>query len=263
VRPAWIFFDKTPQTATIRDASSQAPMPVFGKAKTMILDVPRFKDRTDAGRQLAAALTGFAAADPLVLALPRGGVPVGFEVAKALRARLALLLVRKIGAPGHSEYGIGAVVDGENPQLVLNEEAMALVQPSDDYVEAEKRRQLVEIERRRKLYLGSRPAASVLGRTVIVVDDGIATGGTVRVALKALRKDRAAQIVLAVPVAPRDTLDLINADVDDVVCLATPEPFEAVSRYYENFAQTTDTQVIRLLRQAERFENKSSIKPAG
>ncbi|TIO09497.1 MAG: phosphoribosyltransferase [Mesorhizobium sp.] len=229
----------------------------------MILDVPRFRDRADAGRQLAAALIGFAAADPLVLALPRGGVPVGFEVAKALRARLDVLLVRKIGAPGDPEYGIGAVVDGENPQLVLNEEAMALVQPSDDYVEAEKRRQLLEIERRRNLYLGSRPAAPVLGRTVIVVDDGIATGGTVRVALKALRKDRAGHVVLAVPVAPRETLDLINPDVDEVVCLATPEPFVAVGRYYENFEQTTDTEVVRLLQQAERFENKSSMQSAG
>ncbi|RWN56163.1 phosphoribosyltransferase [Mesorhizobium sp.] len=222
----------------------------------------RFKDRTDAGHQLAAAFARFAATDPLVLALPRGGVPVGFEVAKTLRARLDVMLVRKIGAPGHSEYGIGAVVDGENPQFVLNEEAMALVRPSDDYVEAEKRRQLLEIERRRNLYLGSRPAASVLGRTVIVVDDGIATGGTVRVALKALRKDRAAHVVLAVPVAPRDTLDLIKADADEVVCLATPEPFVAVSRYYEDFEQTTDAEVIRLLREAEQFESKSSTRPA-
>jgi putative phosphoribosyl transferase len=228
----------------------------------MRFDALRFKDRTDAGRQLAAALARFAATDPLVLALPRGGVPVGFEVAKALRARLDVLLVRKIGAPGHSEYGIGAVVDGENPQLVLNEEAMALVRPSDEYVEAEMRRQLLEIERRRNLYLGSRPAASVLGRTVIVVDDGIATGGTVRVVLKALRKDRAAHVVLAVPVAPRDTLDLIKADVDEVVCLATPEPFVAVSRYYEDFEQTTDAEVIRLLREAEQFESKSSTRSA-
>ena len=227
----------------------------------MIFDAPRFRDRTEAGRQLAAALTGFVATDPLVLALPRGGVPVAFEVAKALHARLDVLLVRKIGAPGHPEYGIGAVVDGENPQLVLNEDAMSIIQPSDGYVEAEKRRQLLEIEHRRKLYLGSRPAASVLGRTVIVVDDGIATGGTVRVASKALRRDRAALIVLAVPVAPRDTLDLISADVDDVICLATPEPFDAVSRYYEDFEQTTDTEVIRLLRRAERFERKR--RPAG
>lgn len=239
------------------------PGPALAKVKTMFFDAPRFRDRTDAGRQLAAALTGFAASDPLVLALPRGGVPVGFEVAKALRARLDVLLVRKIGAPGHSEYGIGAVVDGENPQLVLNEEAMALVQPSDAYVEAEKRRQLLEIERRRNLYLGSRPAASVLGRTVIVVDDGIATGGTVRVALKALRKDRVAHVVLGVPVAPQDTLDLIKADVDEVICLATPEPFVAVGRYYQDFAQTADAEVIRLLHEAEQFERKSSMRSAG
>lgn len=211
-----------------------------------------FKDRTDAGRQLAQALVGLAKSDPLVFALPRGGVPVAFEVAKALHAPLGILLVRKIGAPGHAEYGIGAVVDGMNPQLVLNEEAMEIVRPSRQYIEAEKTRQLAEIERRRALYFGERPPLSVEGRTVVLVDDGIATGGTVRVALKALRRDRAAHIILAVPVAPRDTVDVIRAEADEVVCLATPEPFRAVGLHYEDFDQTTDDEVIDLLRRAEQ-----------
>lgn len=211
-----------------------------------------FKDRTDAGRQLAQALVGLAKSDPLVFALPRGGVPVAFEVAKALHAPLGILLVRKIGAPGHAEYGIGAVVDGMNPQLVLNEEAMEIVRPSRQYIEAEKTRQLAEIERRRALYFGERPPLSVEGRTVVLVDDGIATGGTVRVALKALRRDRAAHIILAVPVAPRDIVDVIRAEADEVVCLATPEPFRAVGLHYEDFDQTTDDEVIDLLRKAEQ-----------
>lgn len=212
-----------------------------------------FKDRTDAGRKLAEALGGSVMSDPLILALPRGGVPVAFEVAKALHAPLDLVLVRKIGAPGHAEYGIGAVVDGTDPQLVLNEEAMEIVRPPRDYIETEKKRQLAEIERRRKLYFGGKPPLSVKGRTVVLVDDGIATGGTVRVALKALRKDQAARIVLAVPVAPRDTLDLVGKDADEVICLATPDPFVAVGLHYEDFDQTTDDEVVDLLRAAETF----------
>lgn len=218
-----------------------------------------FRDRTEAGRKLAEALERLAWSDPLILALPRGGVPVAFEVGKALHAPLDVLLVRKIGVPGHSEYGIGAVIDGANPQLVLSEEAMAIVRPDSDYIEAEKRRQLAEIERRRKLYLGNRRPVPVAGRTVILVDDGIATGGTVRVALKALRKNQAARIVLAVPVAPRDTLDIIGA-ADDVICLATPDPFLAVGVHYEDFEQTTDSEVIGLLREAEAFGKSQAVR---
>ncbi len=218
----------------------------------MLSGGPKFKDRTDAGRKLAQALDRFAEKEPLVLALPRGGVPVAFEVAKVLHAPLDLLLVRKIGAPSHPEYGIGAVVDGTNPQLVLNDEAMAVVRPTPQYVEAEKKRQLEVIERRRQLYFGDRPAISANSRTVIVVDDGIATGGTVRAALKALRKDGAARIVLAVPVAPAESLALVGQDADDTICLFTPDPFIAVGYHYEDFDQTSDDEVIRLLREAER-----------
>jgi putative phosphoribosyl transferase len=191
--------------------------------------------------------------DPIVLALPRGGVPVAFEVAKALRAPLDLLMVRKIGAPGREEFGIGAVVDGSDPQIVLNEEAIRIIGPPEGYVEAETRRQLQEIERRRRLYMGSRRPLLVKGRTVIVVDDGVATGGTVRAALKALSRAGAGRVVLALPVAPLDTLEELRGEADEVVCLSTPEPFWAVGLYYDDFDQTSDEEVIQLLEEARAY----------
>ena len=205
-----------------------------------------FADRRDAGRRLAEATRRFAPEHPLVLALPRGGVPVAFEVARALGAELDLLFVRKIGAPGHPEYGIGAVVDGDNPQVVLNDVAGQLGIP-DAYIEREKRSELEEIERRRRAYLGDRAAIPVRGRTVLVVDDGIATGGTVRASLKALRAAEAGRLVLAVPVAPADTIASLAAETDEMICLATPEPFYAVGLYYRDFTQTSDAEVVRLL----------------
>ena len=206
-----------------------------------------FADRSDAGRQLAAAVARLPLADPIVLALPRGGVPVASEVARALHAPLDLLIVRKIGAPGREEYGIGALVDGDDPQVVFNDEAMALFQPSPDYIAAETARQIAEIERRRAAYLGDRPPLPVKDREVVLVDDGIATGGTARAALLALRKGGAKRIVLAVPVAPADTIASLGKEADDVVCLAMPDRFYAVSQHYEDFEQTTDEDVIRLL----------------
>jgi putative phosphoribosyl transferase len=206
-----------------------------------------FTDRRDAGRKLAAELQTYARAKPLILALPRGGAPVGFEVAQALGAPLDLLIVRKIGAPSNPEYGIGAVVDGAEPQVVLNDDAMRMAAPSKRYVEAETKRQLAEIERRRAVYLGERKAISPRGKTVIVVDDGIATGGTMRAALRALKKAGAAKIVLAVPVAPQDVLESLRAEADEIVCLSAPQDFQAVGFHYADFAQTSDDEVVSLL----------------
>lgn len=224
----------------------------------------RFADRRDAGQRLAAELKARALPDPVVLALPRGGVPVGYEVAAALKAPLDVLLVRKLGAPGYEEFGIGAVVDGVQPQLVLNAEAIEALQISPAYIEAERDRQLAEIERRRRLYSGSTPAESVQGRTAIVVDDGVATGGTLLAALYALKRASPRHIVLAVPVAPPDTLQKLAVQVDEVVCLAAPVDFRAVGAYYDNFDQTSDEEVIALLRNqrarmlAERHDVRSA-----
>lgn len=214
-----------------------------------------FRDRTEAGRQLARALEHVKEERPVVLALPRGGVPVAFEVARALEAPLDLVMVRKLGAPGHSEYGIGAVVDGAEPQLVLNDEAMRIVNPPPGYVDEEMQRQLAEIERRREHYFSGRKPVPLAGRTVIVVDDGIATGGTVRVALKALRRAGPKRVVLAVPVAPRDALESLKQDADEVVCLAAPLNFRAVGLHYRNFDQTSDAEVVRLLDAAHAFQS--------
>jgi putative phosphoribosyl transferase len=192
-------------------------------------------------------LESYRGRDPLVLALPRGGVPVAFEVAQALDADLDLLMVRKIGAPGHEEFGIGAVVDGADPQVVLNEEAMRALAPSPEYIRAELRRQLIEIDRRRQAYQGKREPIPVAGRTVIVVDEGIATGGTMLAALRGIRKNHPARLVLAVPVAPREAISALRGECDEIVCLATPDPFHAVGLHYRDFRQTSDAEVVALL----------------
>jgi predicted phosphoribosyltransferase len=210
-------------------------------------EFPHFADRRAAARQLASALLRFKDDDPIVLALPRGGVPVGYEVAMALDAPLDVVLVRKIGVPGHEEYGLGAVVDGNDPQTVLNDDVVRLVKPPPGYIAEEQRRQLAEIERRRELYLHGRPSQSVKDRLVIVVDDGIATGGTVKAVLKALSRAGAAHVVLAVPVAPAEAVAELSHLADEVVCLASPTPFHAVGLHYRNFEQTSDDEVIELL----------------
>jgi len=212
-----------------------------------------FEDRRDAGRRLADALHRYRESRPVVLALPRGGVPVGFEVAKALKTPLDVLLVRKIGAPGHAELGLGAVMDGKDPQLVLNEEVVRAVGPPQAYIEREKQRQLAEIERRRRRYVGDRPPVSVTGKVAILVDDGIATGGTVKAGLLGLARSRPSSLVLAVPVAPADSLAELAGDCDDIVSLATPDPFFAVGAHYRDFTQTEDDEVIRLLDEARQW----------
>ncbi len=185
-----------------------------------------------------------------MLALPRGGVPVGYEVAVTLDAPLDIVVVRKLGAPGQPELAIGAVVDGDDPQSVLNPDLMRLLDVSEEYLAREVDRQLWEIRRRERLYRGDRPHARVEGRTAIVVDDGIATGASMRAALRGLRRAGPARLVLAVPVAPPDTVEALRAEVDDLVCLSTPEPFMAVGQHYEDFSQPTDEEVIELLDRA-------------
>lgn len=210
---------------------------------------PSFRDRRDAGRQLAAALRHLRGQQAIVLALPRGGVPVAFEVASALDADLDVLLVRKIGAPGQAELALGAVVGGPEPLLVLNDDIVHAIDPPPGYLAAVEARALAEIERRRACY-GGRPAADVRGRIVVVVDDGIATGATVRAALQAIRRGEPARLVLAVPVAPAQTLQELAPLCDEIVCLATPVPFHAVGLAYDDFSQTSDEEVMALLTQA-------------
>jgi predicted phosphoribosyltransferase/pimeloyl-ACP methyl ester carboxylesterase len=219
--------------------------------KTEVRTRTNFKDRVEAGKKLAEAVAHLKDENPIVLALPRGGVPVAFEVARALEAPLDVVLVRKIGAPGQPELGLGAVVDGPDPKIVYNEDVVRLVHPSEGYLWAEEQRQLAEIDRRRALYRTGREPLPVQGRTVVVVDDGIATGGTMRAVLQALRAAGATRLVLAVPVAPADTLEELSALADEVVCLATPEPFYAVGAHYGNFDQTSDEEVIDLLNRAD------------
>jgi len=213
-----------------------------------------FRDRTDAGRQLAAELLRFKDKDPVVLALPRGGVPIGREIAAMLDAPMDLILVRKIGAPGQPELALGAVVDGPNPELVINEDVKAMLHVGADYIAREEARQLDEIKRRRTLWLGARPRVAIAGKTALIVDDGIATGATVRAALHAVRRARPARLVLAAPVAPPDTVERLRADADEVVCLATPALFWAISMFYGDFPQLDDAEVSAIMDTARGAE---------
>jgi len=222
----------------------------------------RFENRTDAGRRLATRLAGTVLQDPVVLALPRGGVPVACEVAEALKAPLDVILVRKLGAPGFSELGIGAVVDGATPRVVLNEEVMHALKPTRDYVEDEKIRQLEVIDRRRKLYRQGRRPVPLEGRTVIVVDDGMATGGTASAALAGLSDAGVARLILAVPVAPPAVLDRLAPQADEVLALSAPAHFRAVGDHYEDFTQVADEKVIALLRRAADRQKADRDAPA-
>jgi putative phosphoribosyl transferase len=211
-----------------------------------------FKNRKDAGRKLAARLLKYKDEHPVVLALPRGGVPVAYEVARALNAPLDIVVVRKLGAPGQPELGVGAVADGDHPQSVLNEEVLRALDVSDDYLNREAEAELKEIRRRQELYRGGRAPEPIEGRTAIVIDDGIATGGSVRAALRGVRRSDPKQLVLAVPVAPPDTVESLQPEVDELVCLSMPFFFHAVGQFYEDFSQTTDEEVVELLQAARR-----------
>jgi putative phosphoribosyl transferase len=233
-----------------------------------IREVGVFRDRTEAGQALAAVIEQLIAEDPslatpLVLALPRGGVPVAFEIARRLNAPLDLVLVRKIGVPGQPELAAAAVVDGDEPQFVVNPDVIAQAGITGAEIESARRRELAEIERRREMYFSGRERAPIEGRTVIVVDDGIATGATVRAALKAIRRRGPAALILAVPVAAGDTLDRLRGDVERIVCLESPDWFRSVGAHYKNFGQTSDSEVIRLLDAAADFGADAAPPDAG
>ena len=215
--------------------------------------IERFRDRREAGQVLADRLTAYAGRpDVLVLALPRGGVPVAYEVARALGAPLDVFLVRKLGVPGQEELSMGAVATGG--VRVLNEQVVGALGIPPSVIEAVAAWQQQELVRRERLYRGDRPPPDVRGRTVILVDDGLATGSTMRAALAALRRQQPARLVVAVPTAAPETCDELRAEADDVVCATTPEPFDSVGLWYEDFSQTTDEEVRELLERAARDE---------
>ncbi|MFL5824825.1 MAG: phosphoribosyltransferase [Solirubrobacteraceae bacterium] len=206
----------------------------------------RFADRTDAGRRLADALAPYARLpDVVVLGLPRGGVPVAYEVAQRLGAPLEVFLVRKLGVPGHEELALGAVASGG--ARVLNQEVLSAARLSDAAVEEVTRRELATLERQEEAYRDGREPRDLRGTTAILVDDGLATGATMRAAVQALRSQGAARIVVAVPVAPRQTCEALAAEVDEVVCPCRPDPFTAVGLWYRDFKPVSDERVRALL----------------
>jgi putative phosphoribosyl transferase len=229
----------------------------------MAVRLALFADRREAGRGLAGALGRFRGEGPLVIALPRGGVPVGFEVARALQAPFDILLVRKLGAPFNPEYGIGAVAEG-GVRFVRGED-VELIGITEDELEQLVSRELAELERRQRLYRGERQPLPVKGRTVILVDDGIATGGTAVAAGQALKARGAARVILAVPVAPAGTTERLAGDFDEVVCLHEPEGFFGIGQFYVDFGQLGDDEVIALLAAAAEAgpkEPSASLAPA-
>jgi putative phosphoribosyl transferase len=208
-----------------------------------------YSDRHDAGRKLAAKLAAHRdRPDVLVLALPRGGVPIGYEVAQALHAPLDVFLVRKLGVPGHEELAMGALATGG--VRVLNDDVVYALRIPAQVIETVTREEQQELERRERAYRGDRPAPDVRGRIVILVDDGLATGSTMRAAVAALRQQGPARIVVAVPVGAAETCAELEGEADEVVCGRTPEPFHAVGLWYEDFSQTSDAEVHDLLQQA-------------
>jgi putative phosphoribosyl transferase len=216
-----------------------------------------FRDRAEAGKLLAEALSSYRDQKPIILALPRGGVPIGAEIAAALDAPLDLLLVRKIGAPMQPELAMGAVVDGAEPIIVRNDDVIRLLRIDAATFDAVCQSELAEIERRRQRYLAGRPPLNVKDRVAIVVDDGIATGATIRAGLQATRKRKPKKLVLAAPVAPPETLQELQHEADVVVCLESPHFFGAIGAFYADFSQVSDEEVIVLLADAAQRSESS------
>jgi predicted phosphoribosyltransferase len=208
-----------------------------------------FHDRREAGRLLAEKLSTYAnRSDVMVLALPRGGVPVAYEVARTLNVPLDVFPVRKLGVPGHDELAMGAIAPGG--VRILNDEVVRALGIPDYSIDAVAAKEQQELTRRERLYRGDRPPPEVRGKTVLLVDDGLATGATMLAAIKALRQQEAGRIVVAVPIASPETCDQMRGHVDDIICAVTPEPFYAVGLWYENFSQTSDEEVRDLLNRA-------------
>lgn len=213
----------------------------------MYAGLPAFTDRADAGRRLGEALADRVEGDVVVFAIPRGGVAVAVEAARALSAPLDLALVRKIGAPGDPEVALAAVIDGSHPRTVINEDVVRLTGASPEWLDRERVAALAEIDRRRRTYLGDRRRLDPKGRVVVLVDDGLATGATARAAIAGLRAQGALRIILATPVAPRTLAAALQDEVDDFVCLVEPEPFRSVGQAYRDFHQMDDAEVIACL----------------
>jgi putative phosphoribosyl transferase len=207
------------------------------------------KDRTMAGQALAQALESYRDREAVVvLGLPRGGVPVAYEVAEALNARLDLILVRKLGTPGQEELAMGAIASGGI--RVLNEDVVSSLRISDEAIEQVAAEEQRELERRERAYRGLRPRPEIARKCVVLVDDGVATGATMRAAIAALRQQNPARVIVAVPVAPPDTVEILRGEADEVIFLARPEPFMAISRWYTDFAQVSEEEVKQLLGKA-------------
>jgi putative phosphoribosyl transferase len=217
-----------------------------------------FRDRVDAGRQLAPLLERFRAERPVIIGLPRGGVVVAAQVAEALDAPIDIVVVRKLGAPQQPELAIGAVVGGDPPRVLIDEDLVRRLGVGEQYLRTEVEQQVEELRRRESLYRGGRGAIPLAGRTVIVVDDGVATGASTRVALRAVRLEDPARLVLAVPVGSPETLASLQREADEVVAVLAPEDFRAVGQFYDWFDQTEDEEVIRIL-EASRGEKGRSV----
>lgn len=217
-----------------------------------------FHDRQDAGRRLADTLADYADQQVVVLALPRGGVPVAVEVAARLNAPLDLVMVRKLGAPDRPELAIGAIADGAHPHRVLNNEVVDILRVPDSYIERETAQQLAEIERRRAHYLQGRPREPVAGKTVVIVDDGIATGATIRAAVLSARGAGAGPVIVAAPVAAPDAAAMLRREADAVVIVEEPAWLDGISAFYSDFRQLTDDDVVELLDRAERRRDRAT-----